>query len=56
MKEASALLDLLRQSCSFEAENMEDYINGTDNSSQDDETDEQQSFFAPALTDNALNY
>ena len=39
-----------------EAENMEDYINGTDNSSQDDETDEQQSFFAPALTDNALNY
>ena len=39
-----------------EAENMEEYINGTDNSSQDDETDEQQSFFAPALTDNALNY
>ena len=40
----------------IEAENMEEYINGTDNSSQDDETDEQQSFFAPALTDNALNY
>ena len=28
-----------------EAENMEEYINGTYNSSQDDETDEQQSFF-----------
>lgn len=38
-----------------EAENMEDYINGTDNSSQDDETDEQQSFFAPVVSEEIIN-
>ena len=35
-------------------ENMEEYINGTDNSSQDDETDEQQSFFAPVVSEEII--
>ena len=37
-----------------ETENMEEYINGTDNSSQDDETDEQQSFFAPVVSEEII--